>query len=39
MSSQTVKIKFHVLSNQLIHSLALYITLIKNNIGDGKNLK
>ena len=39
MSRQTIEIKFDVLSKKLKNWLALYISLIKNNIDNGKNLK
>ena len=39
MWNQTIQIKFNESSKQLINGLALYISLIKNNIDDGKNFK
>ena len=43
MSSQTIEMKFNELSNnmsiKLINGLRLYISLIKKNIDNGKNLK
>ena len=38
-SNQTIEIKFSELSNKLINGLKLYISLIKRNIYNGKNLK
>ena len=43
MSNQTTELKFNELSNtmsiKLINGLGLYISLIKKNIDNGKNLK
>ena len=39
MWNQTIQIKFNESSKQLINGLALYVSLIKNNIDDGKKLK